>query len=253
MLSAQNRIMLKDSQDAWGHIFMDYLKKGVGFEITERDDGYFDVTEGPRLYFKKYANWGEHEKRAMKYVRGRVLDIGCGAGRHALYLQNRGLEVVGIDISPLAVEVCKLRGLRNAMVLSITQVSSKLGKFDTILMLGNNFGLFGSFRRARWLLRRFHAITTARGRIVAETRDPYKTDSPDHKAYHQWNRERGRMPGQVRLRVRYKKFVTPWFDYLMVSKREMEEILRNTGWYVSQFIDGEKGMYIAIIDKKPLI
>ncbi len=241
--------MLKNHQDAHGHAFMDYLKGKGGFEIVERDDGYFDVSGGPHLYFSEYDEWTEREKEAMKYVRGKVLDIGCGAGRHALYLQNKGFDVLGIDISPLAIKVCKLRGLKKAKVLSITQISSKLGKFDTILMMGNNFGLFGNPKRARWLLRKFHKITTEKGRIIAETRDPYKTDNPDHIAYHEWNKKRGRMAGQVRIRIRYKKYVTPWFDYLFVSKEELKEILENSGWQVKKFIDGKAGLYIAIIDK----
>ncbi len=187
----------------------------------------------------------------MKYVRGKVLDIGCGAGRHALYLQNKGFNVLGIDISPLAIKTCKLRGLKKAKALSITRISSKLGKFDTILMLGNNFGLFANLKRARWLLNRFYKITSEQGRIIAETRDPYKTNNPDHIAYHQWNRKRGRMPGQVRIRrMRYKKYVTPWFLYLFVSKEGLKELLKPTKWYVNKFIDGKAGIYVAIIDKE---
>ncbi len=241
--------MLKDFQDAHGHAFLDYLHGKGGFEIVERDDGYFDVSGGPALYFKKYEDWGSHQKEAMQYVRGSVLDIGCGAGRHALYLQNKGFDVTGIDISPLAIKVCKLRGLKNAEVLAVTQVSWRLGKFDTLLMLGNNFGLFANPKRAKWLLRRFYNMTSSLGRIIAETRDPYKTDNPDHLAYHKWNRKRGRMPGQLRIRVRYKRYVTPWFDYLMVSKEEMQKILKGTAWYVHTFIDGSGGVYIAVIDK----
>jgi len=229
---------------------MDFLRGKGGFEIVERDDGYFDIAGGPRAYFLEYEEWGEHEKVAMKYVRGRVLDVGCGAGRHALYLQNKGFDVTGIDISPLAIKVCRLRGVKKVKVLSITQLSSKLGKFDTILMLGNNFGLFGNFKRAKWLLRKFYKMTTRKGRIIAETRDPYKTDNPDHLKYHEWNRKRGRMPGQVRIRIRYKKFVTPWFDYLFVSRDELKGIVRETGWKVEKFVDGKAGIYIVVMGKE---
>jgi len=65
-----------------------------------------------------------------------------------LYLQEKGFDVTGIDVSPLAVEVCRLRGLKKVQNLPITKVTSELGVFDTIVMFGNNFGLFGSFKRA---------------------------------------------------------------------------------------------------------
>ncbi|MFQ6127542.1 MAG: class I SAM-dependent methyltransferase [Thermoplasmata archaeon] len=242
--------MLKDWQDACGHGMYDHLKGKDGCEIAERDDGFVEASGGPKCYFSKYDEWPQIEKQAMSYVAGKVLDIGCGAGRHSLHLQERGFDVVCIDTSPLAIEVCKSRGLRQAHVLSITQITSKLGLYDTLLMLGNNFGLLGNFKRAKWLLRRFRRITSEKGRIVAETLDPYDTKVPEHLEYHEFNRNRGRMPGEARLRIRYKKYVTPWFDYLFVSKKEMKRILEDTGWEARDFIDGEGPTYIAIIGKE---
>src|SRR4030042_2536813 len=245
--------MLKDYQDAFGHeisdCFNDEKRRRSIMEIVERDDGYIDVHGGPVRYLSEYKKWPSHYKKAMRYARGRVLDIGCGAGRHALYLQGKGLDAVGIDNSPLAIEVCKQRGLKDARVISINQISARLGIFDTVLMMGNNFGLFGSFEGARRLLKKLDKITSPKGRIIAETLDVYKTDNPDHLSYHEFNRQRGRMGGQVRLRVRYKKYVTPWFDYLMVSKAEMENILDETDWKVERYID-EGPVYVAIIGKR---
>jgi len=83
----------------------------------------------------------------MEFVKGRVLDIGCGAGRHSLYLQKKGFDVLGIDSSPLAIKVCKLRGLEKAKVMAIEDINFKPDSFDRIIMMGNNFGLFGSFNR----------------------------------------------------------------------------------------------------------
>lgn len=241
---------MKDHQEAHGHAMFDHLNGKGAFEIVERDDGFITPTNAPKVYFSKFRDWPPHEKKAMRYVRGRVLDIGCGAGRHCLYLQDKGFDVLGIDLSPLAIKVCKLRGLKKVKSVSITQISSKLGKFDTLLMLGNNFGLFGSFNRAKWLLKRFHKITSEKARIIAESMDPYKTDEPAHLEYHKFNRKRGRMSGQLRLRVRYKKYATPWFDYLLVSKDEMQNVLDGTGWQVKSFLDSDDPMYVAIIEKE---
>ena len=243
-------MMLKDWQDAFGHEIYDHFKGSGGYEIVERDDGFIDIGGGQKGYFSGYNDWTDHQKKAMEYAKGKVLDIGCGAGRHSLYLQEQGFDVVGIDNSPLAIKVSKLRKLRNAQVLSITQITSQLGIFDTILMLGNNFGLFGSLKKAKWLLRRFHKITSREGRIIAETRHPYGTQVPEHLKYHAFNKKRGRMPGQLRIRIRYKKYVTPWFDYLLVSKEEIINILANTGWEIKHFINGKDRMCITIIEKK---
>jgi len=241
--------MLKEYEDT-RRSMLDYLEGKGGFEIIERDDGYCDVSGGPELYFLPYEKWNKHEKKAMEYVRGRVLDIGCGAGKHSLYLQEKGLEVIGIDISPCAIEVSRKRGLRDVRGLSIDETTSDLGLFDTIIMMGNNFGLFKNFTTSKRILKRFHSITKKETRIIAETRDPYYTDVPEHLEYHEKNRKKGRMGGQVRIRIIYKKYRTPWFDYLFVSKEELKDILKDTGWVLHDTLDGEMGTYIAIMEKQ---
>jgi len=243
--------MLKRHEDAYGQGLFDQFSGKPAVGIVERDDGYFAASQGFAAYLSDYRDWPAHYQQAMKYVRGRVLDIGCGAGKHCLYLQDRGCDVTGLDNSPGALKVCRLRGLKKTRLLSITQVTRRLGEFDTILMLGNNFGLFGSFERARWLLRRLKRITSDRARIVAESNDPYRTEEPEHLAYHRRNRRRGRMGAQIRLRVRYRKYATPWFDYLLVSKEEMQRILAGTGWSVQRFLNSEGSPYIAVTEKEP--
>lgn len=111
------------------------------------------------MYLADYPTWPSRHRQAVRYAKGRVLDIGCGAGRHALYLQAKGLNVLGIDTSPLAVAVCRRRGLKDVRLMSVDQVSPALGTFGTVLMLGNNFGLFANPEKARRLLVRFHRMT----------------------------------------------------------------------------------------------
>ena len=242
--------MLTDRQDAFGHEILDYHRGRGGYEIIERDDGLFSLSTGPALYFLEHDRWPEEEREAIAYARDRVLDIGCGAGRHALYLQDKGLDVVGIDPSALAVQVCLERGLRDAQVLSLTQASRpRLGVFDTILMLGNNFCLVGNPKRARWFLRRAHRMTADAGRILAGTRDPRLTEMPEHLEYHERNVVQGRLPGQARVRVRYKRHVSPWIGFLMVSREELETLLEGTGWKIAHIADAGNGPYVAILEK----
>ena len=244
---------MRSNQDAYGHQLYDLFKGRQVIEVVERDDGLIDPSETlPKYYLSEYKDWTPREKLAAQYVKGRVLDIGCGGGRWSLYLQKKGHDVLGIDISSLAVKVCIQRGLRNVRVKSISDIDSGLGKFETILMMGNNFGLFGNPKQARRLLKRFYNMTSPDARIIAESLDIYKPPvDPVHRRYHLRNRRHGRMPGEVRIRIRYRTYASPWFHYLLVSRPEMKRILQGTGWRIEQFITSKKGpAYVAIMQKE---
>lgn len=240
---------LRPHQDAFGQLLLDYWIHGESLELVEREDGFLAAGDAGQ-YFAPYRSWAACEKRAIKHARGRVLDIGCGAGRHALYLQERGHDVLAIDTSPLALKVAQLRGLRKTRVLPVTKVGRRLGVFDTILMLGNNFGLVENPTRARWLLRRFKSITPADGRIIASSNDVYQTDAKEHVAYQRRNRRRGRMSGQIRMRIRHRQFATPYFDYLMVSLSEMEDVVTGTGWAIIRSYESPGPQYAVVLERE---
>jgi SAM-dependent methyltransferase len=244
--------MLSNQQDAFGQVMFDYLHGIRSQEIIERDDGLFSLSPGPALYFAPFDEWPIIEQKAMDFVRGRVLDVGCGAGRHSLFLQEQDFDVLGVDNSPLCLEVCRQRGVRQLQGLSLTQLSSRLGIFDTVMMLGNNFGLVASPRRLRWLLRRLAAMTSAQGRVLAGLRNPYGTDQPEHLEYHAWNRSRGRLSGEARIRVHYKKAVTPWIGFLMLSPDELRVLLEGTTWEVEGVLNEPGGNYVAVLSKSDL-
>jgi SAM-dependent methyltransferase len=226
--------------DAFGQMLLD----GAGTEIIERDDGFIDTAK--LAYFAPVTQWPAVERRGLRWVRGRVLDAGVGAGRAALELQRRGRSVVGIDVSPGAVEVARARGVRDVRLLAFEEVDESIGHFDTVVMFGNNFGLFGSPGKARRLLRRLRPLAD---RIVAASNDPYATEDPAHLAYQARNRKRGRMPGQLRLRVRYRDLVDPWFDYLIVSPEEMATLVEGTQWRIRRMLRvSGSGYYVAVLE-----
>jgi SAM-dependent methyltransferase len=240
---------VKTTDDGYGQLLLAALEGDPAPEIVEREDGFINASVfGPKAYFAPFRRWPAHHRRAMRFCRGRVLDVGCGAGRVCLHLQERGLDVIGIDPSPGAVEVCRRRGVRDVRSIGIDDVDASLGVLDTVVMLGNNFGVFGSRDNARRLLLRLHGLTSDRGRIVAESRDVGRTEDPVHLRYQHWNRERGRLPGQIRIRIRFRDHASPWFDYVMVSPAELEQILDATGWRLARTLDSDD-TYVAVIEK----
>src|SRR5476649_1677603 len=159
--------------DAFGKLLAAGFEHDGVMEIVERDDGF--VAASPCApYFAPFRSWPPHQRQSMRYVRGRALDLGCGAGRVALHLEERGHKVVAIDASAEAVEVCSKRGVKDPRVMRLADVgrsSDDLGVFDTILLLGGNFGLLESKRRAPALLRQLLRVSTPMTRIIAESLD----------------------------------------------------------------------------------
>lgn len=243
---------MKNGRDAYGQMLLaQYNYQTPTAEIIERDDDYIDTGSDAGLYFTEYDEWSPLERRAIEFAAGRILDVGCGAGRHALYLQKKGFDVTGIDNSLGAVKVCKLRGLKKASVRPIRDVDKfKANSFDTIQMFGNNFGLFGSFETARLILEKFSRITAPDAQIIAQSRNPYQTSEPEHLEYLRLNKRRGRMSGQLRIRARFGRTIGEWFDYLFVSPAEMRKILKDTDWQIKEFIEPEAASYFAVISKK---
>jgi SAM-dependent methyltransferase len=240
------------ANDAYGRELWASLKEGYSVEIVERDDGFIATNDGPRRYFADFNLWAGRERRAIRYATGsRALDVGCGAGRVSLYLQRKGLTVVAIDRSPLAIRLCRRRGVKDARVLPIERIDRlPAGSFDTVVMFGNNFGLLGGYKKAKRLLRRLHRVTSSEAVILAESLNPHQTRLGAHLRYHRRNRQRGRMSGQIRVRIRFQDVKGPWFDYLLVSPAELRAILEGTGWRLRTILRDGGPLYVAVIGKE---
>jgi SAM-dependent methyltransferase len=240
--------VLRPDQDAFGHLLTDVVAGRDAVEVVERDDGCV-FTGDPSWYLAPFRRWWPQERRAMRFVRGRVLDLGCGAGRVSLHLQKRGLDVVGIDVSPLAVELARQRGARDVRLGTLDTAVGADERFDTILLLGNNVGLLGGEQQGRRLLRKLARLATADGRLLAGSYDPYDGASELARGYHARNRRRGKMGGVERLRVRYRQFATPWYDVLFASREELTQLATAAGWTVRRFLDDGAG-YVAVLDNE---
>jgi SAM-dependent methyltransferase len=240
--------------DAFGALLLACWERGAApgavLELIEREDGFLDGADAAR-YFDEPEAWGSLDRWASAQARGRVLDIGAGAGRHALALQARGLPVVALDISPLASEVCRRRAVAQVVTGTAADlVAAGASPFDSFLMMGNNLGLLASAAEAPRLLATLAALAAPDARILGVGTDPYRTTNPLHLAYHQANRARGRLGGQLRLRVRHLNLATDWFDYLFVSIDELRGLLVDTVWQL-EHVEAADPHYVAVLRYRP--
>jgi SAM-dependent methyltransferase len=223
--------------DAFGRALSDMQTGQPGAIVIERDDGFIEVDSGDYL-----GGWSDRDTGALERAPGRVLDLGAGAGRASLALQERGQDVVALEVSPGPVEVCR-RGVKEVFLGTVAELAVAGGApFDRVLMLGNNLS---SPERAPETLAALGAVLRPDGVIVGGCIDPYQTDKPVHLAYHERNRRAGRMPGQVTIRVRYQRLAMGWFDLLWMSLNELGEIAAPAGWRVTSALPGAE--YRAVL------
>jgi SAM-dependent methyltransferase len=219
--------------DAFGEALLNCLSGDMhAATIVERDDGFIDSEDIVR-YFAPHDEWPDLDRWCCQPVSGRVLDIGAGAGRHSLFLQERGCAVTALDVSPLAAEVCRRRGVRDVFVGTIEDLAAvKPEPFDVFCLLGNNLGLLRDQEYAVRLLSLLASMGTSNALLVGTNLDPYRSGDHEHLAYHDRNRSAGRMPGQVRIRIRHRSKSTPWMEYLFLSPDELQSLSVKTSWRI---------------------
>jgi hypothetical protein len=154
--------------------------------------------------------------------------------------------VTGLDVSAGAVEVARARGVRS-LVHGTVAAHDRGPAYDTFLLLGNNLGLLGSPAAAPAFLAALAALAAPGARIVGQGTDPYATVDPVHHRYHERNRQRGWLPGQLRVRVRYRDLATDWFDYLLCTPAELDGLVAGTGWRVEAVDDADAPRYLAVL------
>jgi len=160
-----------------------------------------------------------------------------------------------MDNSPKSIETCKIRGIQNTIVCDVEQfhLIEKSLIFDHLIFWGNNLGLFQSRDFFLYLMEVLEHYTHSESIIHLESMSPYGEGFLDEDTvkYVEHNLMRKRLGGQMNVRIRYKKVVTPWTDYLFLSIEELRELLNHTNWAIVQVIeDKDTNQYIAQLKKK---
>jgi hypothetical protein len=140
--------------------------------------------------------------------------------------------VVGFDSCPEALQIAEARGLESTVLGNICELENPplFNSFNTILMMGNNFGICGDIPETKNLIKRFQSFLSPNGLLIFSCRDPLNTTKPEHLAYHDQNRKKGRPPGLVKIRICYQNIKDEWWDLLFADVPTIEEILINTGY-----------------------
>ena len=157
-------------KDLMGRAIWDYFYQ-ENPEDLQTETSISELDDLPVSYlFRTYKEMNALEQKALDLSLGKVLDVGAGAGSHALYLQNdKKLKVTALDISPKSIEICKARGLENAVCEDFLKFSGN--KFDTILLLMNGTGIFQNLAKIDQYLQKLKTLVAENGQILIDSTD----------------------------------------------------------------------------------
>lgn len=176
------------------------------------------------VLFRSLDEMPELEQEALNLAKGKVLDVGAGAGIHALELMDRGLSVEAIDLSPGAVEYMLSKGIK-ARTQNFFDLKDE--KYDTLLMLMNGIGIAGKLSNLEKTLRHAKSLLNKGGRILCDSSDiKYLYEDEDGSMWIDLNTE---YYGNFRFQMKFKKEKGPWFNWLYVDFDNLFKAAKNVG------------------------
>lgn len=227
--------------DILGNALLDYFN-GLYTEDIITESTISEADEMPLPYlFRAYNDMPAIEQKALQLAKGNVLDVGCGAGGHSLYLQNvKKLSVTAIDISKGAVDVCKQRGVKNVQQKNIFEVKEK---YDTILLLMNGIGLCGKLERINLFLQHLKNLLTPNGQILVDSSDiSYMFDKDEEGGF--WVNP-NEYYGEVEFTMSYKGQTSSNFDWLYLDYNTLQNACHANGLHCEISAEGEHYDFLA--------
>ena len=236
---------MNDKMDPMGRAIADYWKYKKADRLRVFSP-MFEEDEIPlTTLFRKYKNMPEIEKKALDMAKGRTLDVGAGSGCHSLVLQEKGIDVTAIDISPLSVETMKERGVKNALEQDFFTLE---GQYDTIIMLMNGIGIVGTLDRLPMFFRQLDMILAPGGQVLCDSSDicyvfegeDGMLDIPNEMEYY----------GEHSFQMQYKDTIGEPFDWLYIDVETLKEKAAINGYAFEVVAEGKHYDYLARITKK---
>jgi SAM-dependent methyltransferase len=229
--------------DLFGTAILDFQTNNSPEDlVTETNITEPDIMRVAHL-FRVFEKMPIVEQKALQLAKGKILDVGCGAGSHSLYLQNiDNLQVTSIDISPAAIKACKLRGIKNAVVQDIMLLENQ--KFDTILVLMNGTGICGTLNNFAPFLQKLKSLLHPNGQILTDSTDIlYMYDDEEQ----QYIKNSPQYYGEVEFTISYKNKIEEPFNWLYLDYKTLENIVLGNNLQVEKIIDCENHSFLVRI------
>ena len=229
-------------EDILGTALLDYQQGNYSEDIIT----YSSLDEEDQIplpyMFRSFKDMPKLEQKALKICQGEILDVGCGAGSHSLYLQNKGLSVTSLDSSPGAIEVSKQRGLKNTINENFLNFEGKT--FDTILILMNGVGLAGTLHGLEKFFEKLKSLLKTDGQILLDSSDIiYMFENDEDGGY--WIPEDVNYYGEVSFSMEYKNKKSETFPWLYVDYNTLQRAANYSNLTCELVMEGEHYDYLA--------
>ena len=229
-------------KDLFGKAILDFqIKNNSHPLLTETDISEQDEMDMQHL-FRTYKDMPPLEKKALLLAKGKTLDVGCGAGAHTLYLQEKGFDVLGLDKSYNSIEACQKRGVKQAIAADILEF--KEGNYDTILLLMNGTGIFGYLKNISKYLQHLRSLLTDTGQILIDSSDliyMFDTDEDGGVWIPMENKE---YYGELMFTITYKGEVEE-FPWLYLDFNTLQNAAHANGLNCELIVEGDNYDYLA--------
>lgn len=237
----------KKDPDIFGKAIRAYFENSDEEDIVVHSPDFDDDVIPVPYLFRNFQQMPKLEKKALSLCKGRILDIGCGAGSHSLYLQEeKKLEVTAIDTSPGAIEVCKRRGISDARNIAFEDLSEE--KYDTVLLLMNGTGIVGKMKGLDDFFQQLKRLLNSNGQVLLDSSDLvflFDRDEDggiwvDSSAYY----------GELRYSMSYKGETSKEFDWLYLDFDSLELAAAKNNFSCKLVAEGEHYDYLAKLTPK---
>ncbi len=233
-------------KDLFGKAILDFQTNNYP-QIIYTETSISDEDEMEVSYmFRNFNQMPQIEQKALQLCKGNVLDVGCGAGSHSLYLQNElNINVTSIDISHNAIKTCNLRGLKKAKVQNILEVQNET--FDTILLLMNGTGIFETLSETPKYLQKLKSLLNQNGQILVDSSDLiYMFDKVEYN-----NKQvlGNKYYGELIFKLKYKNQIEEPFNWLYLDFETLKKICLNNDLVCELILKGDNFDYLVKITK----
>ena len=230
-------------KDLFGKAILDYQTNNFPEDIITETSISEEDEMSIAYLFRSYKQMSKTEQKALSLCKGRILDVGCGAGSHSLYLQNdKKLDVTAIDISVNAIEACKLRGINDCRTINVLELDNE--KYDTIILLMNGTGIFGKLRNITQYLEKLKSLLNPGGQILIDSSDIiYMFDEDEDGG--KWIPTDTDYYGELTFSITYKGEKEEQFDWLYIDYNTMQNAAHANGLNCELILEGEHFDYLA--------